>query len=448
MPWAHDYGTVANTNELLGKIRDFLVGRGWTVADDYSLLAVPFIALRSTGESGDKPFGIMLDRIAGYEGFNTCVFRTWQTVAPYWTPNPGTVKCYNPSGSTAYFDAQAGAPSFTDRFAVGNTLWGFNPTTGSNRHRAALGRMRVSAVTASRLTIQTGSGYVMPGYWDATADPTYILTTGGPFLFARWTDTDLNGNVPTIPGSASSFAYFLFGDKDCLIVVTRIGTAYYGTYVGWVSPYHDPRTTTTLSELVAGVSTSVQVTDPSLFTVGGRYQVMNEVTGHIFRVAAITGNTLTLLAGLEGGLTSGVTYPAGTRVGEDLFPVCRATLKNYNSDAAATFPGDWGTVNCGDIAFHSYNGQGIQHRRNADVRTAFGDYFWPDMRRSQYGFLPMYVGKTGDCRGTLRNVYQLKDTPGNSEDIIRLGGTGGPTYKIFCLTTSSTNYDYWHCVKE
>jgi len=52
------------------------------------------------------------------------------------------------------------------------------------------------------------------------------------------------------------------------------------------------------------------------------------------------------------------------------------------------------------------------------------------------------------CRGTLRNAYQLNNSPGNSEDIICLGGAGGPTYKIFCLTTSSSNADYWHCVKE
>jgi len=448
MAWSHDYGTVANTNELLGKIRDFLVGRGWTVADDYSLLTVPFIAMRSTGESGDKKFGIMIDRVPGYEGFNTCVFRTWQTVAPYWTPNPGTLKCYNPSGSTAYFDAQSGAPSFLGSFAVGDTLWGFNPTTGTSRYRAAVGRMRVAAVTDTRLTLQTGSGTVLPGYWDATADPTYILTKGGPFLIGRWTETAFDGLEPTIPGSASSFAYFLFGDKDTLIVVTRIGTSYYGTYVGYVTPYHDPRTTTTLTEVTAGVSTTVQVADPSLFTVGGRYQLINDVTGHIFRVASIAGNTLTFAAGLEGGLATGVTYPVGTLCGEDLFPVCRATLRNYSSDNAATFPGDWGTVNCGDIGFHSYSGQGIQHRRNAAIKDAFGDYFWPDMRRTQDGFLPLYVGKTGDCRGTLRNAFQLKDSPGNSEDIMRLGGTGGPTYKIFCLYTGSSSYDYWHVIKE
>jgi len=447
MAWAHDYGTVANTNELLGKIRDFLVGHGWTVADDYSLLAVPFIAMRSTGESGDKQFGIMIDRIPGYEGLNTCVFRKWGTVAPYWTPNPGTVKCYNPSSSTAYFDGQTGAPSFLDSFAVNDTLWGFNPTTGTSRYRAAVGRMRVSAVTATRLTLQTGAGVVMPGYWDATADPTYILSKGGPFLFARWTDNVIDGYAPTVPGSTSSFAYFLFGDKDALIIVTRIGTAYFGTYVGYITPYHDPRTTTTLTEVTAGVTNTVQVADPSLFTVGGRYQLINDVTGHIFRVASITGNTLTFVAGLEGGLTTGVTYPVGTLCGEELFPVCRATLRNYNSDNAATFPGDWGTVNCGDIAMHTYSGQGIQHRRNASIKDAFGDYFWPDMRRTQNGFMPLYVGKTGDCRGTLKNAFQLKDSPGNSEDIMRLGGTGGPTYKIFCLSTGST-YDYWHVIKE
>lgn len=402
MPWAHEYGTVASTNELLGKIRDFLVGRGWTVADDYSLLAVPFLAMRTTGESGTMPFGVLIDRIPGYEGFNTCVFRSWLPVAPYWTPNPGTVKCYNPSGSTAYFDAQAGAPSLLEAFAVGDTLWGFNPTTGANRHRATIGRFRVAAVTATRLTLQTEAGTVLPGYWDATADPTYLLTKGGPFLFARWTDVLLDGSVPTIPGSASSFAYFLFGDKDCLLVVTRIGTNYYGTYVGAISPYHDPRTTTTLTALEAGVSTSVQVVDPSLFTVGGRYQLMTETTGHVFRVAAITGNTLTFVNGLEGGLASGVTYPAGTRCGEELFPVCRATLKNYNTDAAATLPGDWGCVNAGDIGLHAYDGQGIRHRRNTGIKDAFGDYFWPDMRRTQHGFMPLYLGKTGDCRGTLR----------------------------------------------
>ena len=156
MPWAHDYGTVANTNELLGKIRDFLVGRGWTVADDYSLLAVPFLAMRSTGESGDKQFGIMIDRIPGYEGLNTCVFRKWGTVAPYWTPNPGTVR-YN---GYNYFDAQNGAPAFNTSFAVGDTLWAFNPTTGNTRFRASQGRIIVTGVTATRLTFTDNTGGV------------------------------------------------------------------------------------------------------------------------------------------------------------------------------------------------------------------------------------------------------------------------------------------------
>ena len=442
MAWTHDYGTVANTNELLGKIRDFLVARGWTVADDYSLLAVPFLAMRSTGESGDKQFGIMIDRIPGYEGLNTCVFRKWGTVAPYWTPNPGTVR-YN---GYNYFEAQNGAPAFNTSFAVGDTLWAFNPTTGNTRFRASQGRIIVTGVTATRLTFKDSTGGVYPVSWDTDGDPTYILTKGGAFLFARWADNALDGSAPTVPGSTSSFAYFLFGDKDSLIIVTRIGTNYYGTYGGYITPYHDPRTTITLTEMTAGVSTTVQVADPSLFTVGGRYQVMNDVTGHVFRVASITGTTITFVSGLEGGLTSGVTYPVGTLCGEELFPVCRATVRNYQSDQAATFPGDWGTVNCADLNFHNYNGQGIPHRRNSCIRDAFGDYFWPDMRRSQDGFMPLYVGKTGDCRGTLRNAFQLHNSPGNSEDIMRLGGTGGPTYKIFNLCGGS--YDNWYVVKE
>ena len=60
--------------------------------------------------------------------------------------------------------------------------------------------------------------------------------------------------------------------------------------------------------------------------------------------------------------------------------------------------------------------------------------------------MPLYVGKTGDCRGTLRNAFQLHNSPGNSEDIMRLGGTGGLTYKIFNLAGGS--YDNWYVVKE
>ncbi|OPZ80144.1 MAG: hypothetical protein BWY76_03446 [bacterium ADurb.Bin429] len=31
---------------------------------------------------------------------------------------------------------------------------------------------------------------------------------------------------------------------------------------------------------------------------------------------------------------------------------------------------------------------------------------------------------------------------------MRLGGTGGPTYKIFCLATGSSTADYWHVIRE
>jgi hypothetical protein len=447
MPWAHEYGTVNSTNELLGKIRDFLLGVGWTVADDYTSLAVPFLAMRSTGESGTTPFGILLDRISGVEGLNTCVFRSWQPVAPYWTPNPGTVKYYF-SGGTQYFEGQSGAPSFLDRFAVGDTLWGFNPTTGTanGRYLATQGRFTVKTVTATRVTLEwsAGAGYVNAAGWDATADPTYILTKGGPFLFARMPDTDITGSYPTVRGAASSFAYFLFGDKDACILITRIGTSYYGTYLGWVTPYHDPRTTATTAAMTAGVSTSVSVADASLFVVGGRYQVMTDATGHTFKVTAITGNTVSFDAGLEGG-TAGMVYPVGSLCGEDPFPVCRAVLRtgaNYN-----TFPGDWTCLFAGAAGLHTNAAQGIQYDRNTNMRAAFGAYFWPDQRRSQSGFLPLYLGKAGDCRGTLRNAYQLYDVPGGSaEDIMRVGGPGGPTYKLFNLSAGAA--DHWYVVKE
>lgn len=437
MAWGHDYGTVANTNELLGKIRDFLVGRGWTVADDYSLLAVPFIAMRSTGESGDKLLGILIDRIPGAEGLNTCVFRTWKPVAPYWTPNPGTVK--SDWISTYYFEGQAGAPSFLEYFSVGDTVWGFNPTTATGRHKVTQGRMVVSAVTVTRLSLRTAAGDVYPDGWYATADPTLILSTGGPMGFARAADTTVDGRYPTIPGSSNPFAYFLFGDKDTLIVVTRIGTNYYGTYVGYVTSYHDPRSTMLLAEVTAGVSTTLQVADPSLFLVDSRYQVITDVTGHTFRVKAIDGNTLTTTAGLEGG-KSGVTYPAGTPCGEDLFPVCRTVLRVGDSNSLCT--GDATSVFCGDAGAHTTDRQGVVYTRNDAIKYAVGNYFWPDTRRNHYGFLPLYLGKTGDCRGTLRHSFQLNSSVGNSEDVMRLENATGATYKIFNFAGE------WYVIKE
>jgi hypothetical protein len=436
MPWAHDYGTVNSTNELLGKVRDFLLGVGWTVADDYTSLAVPFVAMRSTGESGDKPWGIFLDRIPAVEGLNTCVFRSWQPVAPYWTPNPGTVRYVQ--AATFYFEGQAGAPSFLDRFAVGDTVWGFNPTTGSNRHQAMQGRFPIGAVTATRLTLELAAGYVTPGSWNATADPSLVLTKGGPFLLARAPDISIDGTAPTVPGSATPFAYFLFGDRETLLIVTRIGSTYTGTYLGWVTPYHDPRTATTLTELVAGVSTSVQVSDPTLFAVGCRYQLMTDMIGHTFKVTAINGPTLTCSAGLTAG-PAGTVYPVGSRCGEDLFPVCRATLRLGTT--GNTCPGDGTCLSAGAAGLHSATLQGVQYTRNASIAAAFGGYASPDVRRTQTGFLPLYLGMTGDCRGTLRRAYQLNTGPGSSEDVIRLG-VGGPTYKLFQIGGT------WFAVEE
>lgn len=442
MAWSHLYGTISSggANALLPVIRDFMLARGWTVAHDGISMAVPFVAMQSTGEDGTKKHGVMFTKINGIEGLNTTGFRHWEPITPFWTPGAGSVSWYSPGG---YFTASGAAPSFLDYFSIGDTVYGFNATAGAAN--AALvyanqGRMKVTGVTATRLTMNT-SIYPYPYAW-SDADSSYILTKGGPHLNVCSARSALDVGTPIVHCAASIYYYYIFGDKDDIYIITRIGTNYRSFHVGYVETIRPGIICNSTSSVTAGTSTSMDVEDGSKFSVGAVYQIMNDRTGHVFTVTGISGNTISFSGGLTGGI-AGIVYASGSSVGMDVFPYCISTAKFDTGNNACKFAGDWSAVSVVDGGKATYTNIGTLGF-NRTTRENFGAYIHPDKRMNAYAFYKIYLGYQYDIRGSLRNCYAMYAQLGNSEDVIRIGGPSGDTYKMFNIDSSSD----WYVIKE
>lgn len=433
MAWSHLYGTATTRIELLNAIKNFMIGIGWTVADDYLTAANPFIALKSNGENGQRSHGILFELTSTNSIFTT-VFRTWEPIAPtIWTPGTGN----SVSGSQT-LTKSSGAPSFLDYFSVGDSVAIFNNISYNTNSRRSI----IQNLTSSVMTLSAQYPYPSLSF---SATSSLMISKGGPFIHARGTSYYNGGTIYTVD---ASHQYFIYGDLDTIIVITRGGTLYYHAYIGRYDPAYPEIISLSLSEVTAGTSTSIEVEDGSLFKIGTKYAIGNSKHMHAFTVTNIIGNTIYFTDGLTNGV-NGIVYEAGSELGQCLNPICSAGFSTVNSTGCTC-------VVPGSVTFPYFNdvnnivtgsGQGVSR----EITDLYGEYLTtalsPDTRNGSYGFFKkvIYGSSNKELFGFLRNVYMMRTQVGNNEDYIRLGDQSGPTYKLFNL---QSNTNPWYAIKE
>lgn len=226
----------------------------------------------------------------------------------------------------------------------------------------------------------------------------------------------------------STFLYWLYGDLDHFVVVTKIVATYYAHYSGIIKRYWSGAVAITQAAVTAGSNVVIQVNDASIFTVNGFYIIKDDANIERVQVTArdtgATPNTITV-ATLAAG------YAAGAKIGEDPQPV----IIGRNN-----MPGSF-------YALNKWNGWATATGQSGSCGAAnggFAGYADPDVRCGLTIMFPWFVAMTGtgneELRGELIEVYSIGPGAGDSEDVLDLG-TG--TYKMFNLSNGG-----WCAIKE
>jgi len=116
-----------------------------------------------------------------------------------------------------------------------------------------------------------------------------------------------------IYSSGSTHICWLYGDKDHIKVITKVGTTYYCFYGGRYDTVYNKDYTTTQAAVSSGDNVSVDVDDASCLSEGEWYLIMDDTNCERAKISSISGNTITF-EHLDN------SYGSGARVGEDPIP--------------------------------------------------------------------------------------------------------------------------------
>ena len=484
MAYSHSYGTATDTRDFLGKLRDWMVSTGWTLEDDFVSANTPLLALTTTGESGDKYYGVyfMASFNGGYGGImsgnngsdNVYVYTCtkWDKIGTdYYSPSPGN---YSNSGSGDILAVQSGAPSFLNfnngsSFAANDTVFTFNSRYNGRMDRCTPNvRKKITTITSTQINFSTFAqdsncawkmnnrvwgNPAMVASTDGT-ETSLCITKRGPHLSAGGYMSDNLHYRENIWTRASSFSYFFYGDKDSIAVITRIpGQNYCGTYIGYFDSFNDTRTTLTTSNKTIG-DTTIDVQNPDLFYIGNKYQINSGVYWNTIVIAGKSGNTLTSSVPLQNPCAS------NSIIGDDPLPVCTARMGCSYGFGSGSLRYSWNGYNPNEYGSYldSAGTTGTQAASDfyfADARLLYNRKQMNDRLNVFPAYLVMtwFSQNTDTARefvGTLRSWYCSFPNGHNNlnfawsnEDVISIQGVN---YKIFLLYNYPWSGSYRFCL--
>lgn len=247
---------------------------------------------------------------------------------------------------------------------------------------------------------------------------------------------------------AANVQYWIYGDKDKILVITRPTAAatYYFAYLGLITSAWTRFYTTTVQPHVIG-DTVLHVDDASSFVVGQRYEIasLNATAGNTGGSGSVAGNfeqvvvvakdtnssdhNITISPGLVNNQAS------GARIGLDIRPII-TTLASGATGHMVNAAGQ-NTTASGLIGYQT---------SSTLVPPQGGD---PDYRQRYFWLFPLLVtgvvATAPEYRGYLTDVYCLSGSPGTglpqilTEDTITVGAT---VYKAF-----NTNNASWIAIR-
>ena len=134
--------------------------------------------------------------------------------------------------------------------------------------------------------------------WDST-NHTGKKESGGPYSY--------------ISSSSSEHTAWFYGDKDHIVVITKVSGNYYCFYGGLYDTLYNKDYATTQASVSSGDNVSVNVDDASILEANEYYLIMDDDNCERAKITNISGNTITFEH-----LNN--SYASGARVGEDPMP--------------------------------------------------------------------------------------------------------------------------------
>lgn len=203
------------------------------------------------------------------------------------------------------------AKSVANRAAALSELWNMITSMGwelhDNEDASSYRVYRSNGELGDRLTeylridwINANTIRIMVYYWwDASAN------TGIGYVSAGY----------SITTSESPFLIWIYGDKNIISIISKVGATYTHISGGHVPNRIWSTPETTLTSAISSGATVLPVANTSNFRVGGSYQLINVPGASAMRrervtISSISGNNITISAGVGGAYNSGAVLGA------------------------------------------------------------------------------------------------------------------------------------------
>jgi len=220
-----------------------------------------------------------------------------------------------------------------------------------------------------------------------------------------------------IKSSSSPHYYWFYGDKDHILVVTKV-YYYYAFYGGLYDTIYNKDYAVTQASINSGDNVSVNVDDPSCLSEGEHYLIMDDNNCERAMISSISG-TLVTFEHLNN------SYESGARVGEDPMPNIISIYSLY-SNGGYLYPQFYYNGDVGD----DYNYvktflpiKDVEQFIESEYRYLGRRYFAPIMIANINNSYKEFLGYLKHVYGLSKN-YQ----PVVSEDTV---SCGGKTYDVF-----------------
>ena len=243
--------------------------------------------------------------------------------------------------------------------------------------------------------------------------------------YLSWDNANHTGKKQSGDGSCyihsagSVHSYWFYGDKDHVVVITLVGSAYYCWYGGIYDTVYNPDYAITQSSIPSGDNVSVQVDDTTPISENEYYLIMDDENCERAQISSIVGMTVTFTH-----LSN--PYSSGARLGEDPLP-------NFISHFQFGYQG-------GCVQFY-YNGVvGVNYNYTIVRLGPTGDSDSKRYPNSKRFFWPLLLTVSNstyrDYLGYFKHIYALDKSKQNvvSEDTITCAGV---TYDVFFIYSNS-----------
>lgn len=256
----------------------------------------------------------------------------------------------------------------------------------------------ISEVTANRLIFRVYD------YWDSTG---HTGTRGAVYDNALYSVTD----------DASSFIYWLYGDKNAITMITKVSSVYYYKYFGLINRLWSADKATTSNSETAGADVVIEVDVTTYFTVDEYYVICDKDHMERIQITAIS-------AGVSVTATIANNYNAGARIGEDPQP-------NFVSHYYAV-------NNSGNYMTNKFDGWAsgtgqlypVYPAADSNILLYSGGMNRYNLRLLFDIFVMANTAAYNELRGTLYKNYATYHTSASSEDTITISGV---TYDFFSI---------------